>query len=76
MTEQQEFDETYITSSEICESLGIHRVTVLQAVRTDRLPPPIMLRRPNGVPQMMLWKRDGLAPTLAAWKTSLEAKRA
>lgn len=64
---QQEFDNKYISSTEVCQQLKIHRTSVLLAVRTDRLPPPIVLRRPNGDPQLMLWERHILIPILAEW---------
>ena len=75
MTAQQEFDNKYITSSEICQVLGIHRCTVLLAIRTGRLPEGIIIRRPNGVPQIQLWERDVVAPILVDWSKDLVARK-
>jgi len=65
---QQQFDEKYISSTEVCQELRVHRTTVLLATRTGKLPPPIVLRRPNGDAQIMLWERQSLLPVLADWK--------
>ena len=67
MSAQLEFDKKYISSTEVCQQLKVHRTTVLLATRTGRLPDPIVLRRPNGEPQIMLWERDTLAPVLVDW---------
>src|SRR3546814_1019806 len=47
MSAQQEFDNKYISSTEVCQHLGIHRTTVLLALKTGRLPDPVVLRRPR-----------------------------
>lgn len=67
MSAQLEFDNKYITSTEICQELGVHRTTVLLAIKTGRLPDPIVVRRPNGQPLILLWEREPLQPFLAAW---------
>ena len=72
---QEEFDKKYISSTEVCQQVGVHRTTVLLAVKTQRLPEPIVLRRPNGDPQIMLWPRDTVAPLLADWAAT-RAQRA
>ena len=75
MSAQVEFDNKYISSTEVGQQLKVHRTTVLLATRTGRLPPPIVLRRPNGEPQIMLWERATLAPVLAEWQAN-RAQRA
>lgn len=75
MSAQNEFDKKYISSTEVCQELRVHRTTVLLALRTGRLPDAIVLRRPNGTPQILLWERDVLAPVLADWKAN-RAQRA
>lgn len=75
MSAQVEFDKKYITSTEVCQQVGVHRTTVLLALRTGRLPEAIVLRRPNGQPQILLWERDVLAPILADWSNT-RAQRA
>lgn len=68
MSAQEEFDKKYISSTEVCQELGVHRTTVLLALKTGRLPDPVVLRRPNGQPQILLWERAPLLPILADWK--------
>lgn len=75
MSAQLEFDNKYISSTEVCQQLGIHRTTVLLAIKTQRLPPPICLNRPNGTPQILLWERAPLQPILADWAAN-RAQRA
>lgn len=64
---QEQFDNKYISSTEVCQQLGVHRTTVLLALRTGRLPDCITLKRPNGQPQLLLWERDVVQPYLAQW---------
>lgn len=60
---QLEFDNTYITSSEICKRLRINRCTLLQARRNGVLPDPI---RVNGT-QLYIWIRNEVNPALKSW---------
>lgn len=71
MTAQQEFDATYITSSEICRELGITRATIVQGRSRGLLPDAIEI---NGG-QLIIWKRDAVRPHLDAWKLMLQARR-
>lgn len=70
MTAQQEFDQKYITSSEIMKSLGVTRTTILTARRTGRLPNPIDIQG-----QIFIWEREKLKPYLDAWKIVLNVRR-
>lgn len=70
-TAQQEFDETYITSSEIGQELGVCRATLVNARRRGLLPDPIVV---NGA-QIFIWKRDVVRPYLDAWRIMLQARR-
>lgn len=72
---QEEFDRKYISSTEICQQMRIHRTTVLLAVKTDRLPAPIVIKRPNGDPHIMLWERATIQPHLTDWAAN-RAERA
>ena len=74
MSAQLEFDNKYISSTEICQQLGIHRTTVLLGIRTGKLPTPITINRPNGDPLILLWERAIAAPILADWQAT-RAKR-
>ncbi len=70
-TAQQEFDEIYITSSEICRELKITRATIVQGRRRGLLPDPIVV---NGA-QIQIWKREAVRPFLNAWNINLQARR-
>ena len=70
-TAQQEFDEVYITSSEIVQELGVCRATLVNARRRGLLPDPIVV---NGA-QIFVWKRDVVRPYLDAWRLMLQARR-
>lgn len=68
---QEEFERTYITSSEIMERLEISRTTLLYARRRNILPEPITVN--NG--QILLWKRSDIKRNLEAWELMLKARR-
>ncbi len=70
-TAQEEFDATYITSTEICKLLGIDRATVVQGRKRGLLPDPVWV---NGS-QLVLWKRELVMGNLAAWQLMLTARR-
>lgn len=73
---QDEFDKKYISSTEVCQTLGIHRTTVLHATRSGKLPDPVVLRRPNGQPQILLWCRETITPILTDWSNARAQQRA
>lgn len=67
---QREFDEKYISSTEIMQSLNVTRPTILSARRTGRLPDPIDIQG-----KIFIWERDKVMPYLEAWKLVLNARR-
>lgn len=67
---QREFDERYITSSEIMDTLDVTRTTILLARRTGKLPDPIDIQG-----KIFIWERDKVKDYLAAWKVVLDARR-
>lgn len=71
MTAQEEFDQVYITSSEICGAMAITRATLMNARQRGLLPDPININ--NG--QLTLWKRETVQPYLDAWKLILKVRR-
>lgn len=75
MSAQEEFDKKYMSTTEVCLQLKVHRTTVLLALRTGRLPDAIVLRRPNGEPQVMIWERETIQPYLTEWAAN-RAQRA
>ena len=74
-TAQEEFDRTYITSTEICAELGVTRSTVLSGNKRGLLPEPIRINRPAQGAHIVLWKRETVRPFLAAWKIALQSRR-
>lgn len=71
MTAQEVFDEKYITSTEIAETLNIERSTVMHGRRRGMLPEPILVK---GV-RLYIWERETVAPYISAWKLSLASRR-
>lgn len=67
---QREFNERYITSSEIMEKLRVTRTTILLARRTGKLPDPINIQG-----KIFVWERDKVTPYLDAWKIVLDVRR-
>ena len=67
---QEEFNERYITSTEIMQTLGITRTAMLAARRSAKLPDPIDIHG-----KIFIWERAPLQPYLAAWKMVLEVRR-
>lgn len=67
---QREFDERYITSSEIMQTMGVTRTTILLARRTGKLPHPIDIQG-----KIFIWERDKVKPYLDAWKIVLDVRR-
>lgn len=71
MTAQEEFDEIYITSSEICRRLNVTRATLVHRRRQGLLPDPISVNDA----QIQLWKRKAVLPYLNDWEQKLVARR-
>lgn len=67
---QREFDERYITSSEIMQNMGVTRTTILLARRTGKLPDPIDIQG-----KIFIWERSKVQPYLEAWKIVLDVRR-
>lgn len=75
-SEQEVFDETYITSVEVCQRLDINRATIVTARQRGKLPEAIVIPRPGGQPYLLLWPRKVVEPILSEWQTELDAWRA
>jgi len=76
VTAQDEFDEKYISSTELCQELGVTRATLVNGRRRGALPEPVRINRPNGDPHVMLWLREEVGPYVERWKVELSAGRA
>lgn len=68
---QIEFDNKYVTSSEICNYLNISRPALLQGRRRERLPVPISVKGTN----LCLWIRDTVWPTIEQWRQEIDGRR-
>lgn len=68
--QQRAFDDHYITSSEIAETLGVSRSTVHVARVNGKLPNPIDVQG-----QIYIWERATIRGYLDAWGTMLRAQR-
>jgi predicted DNA-binding transcriptional regulator AlpA len=68
---QKEFDDKYITASEVMQLLDIDRSVLLYARNHNKLPAPISA---NGG-RVLLWERKVIQPYLDNWKKSLQTRR-
>lgn len=76
MSLQEQFDRTYISSTEICRRLELNRSSVFHGARTGKLPAEaIVIRRTNGDPHITLWLRELAEPMLAEWSKAIAVKK-
>ncbi len=66
---QDEFNEYFITASQVSEEVGVTIAAVNSRVSKGTLPTPIRI---NGVSGSMLWVRNEIMPFLGVWKSYLE----
>jgi len=67
---QKEFNDRYVTTSEIVETLGVSRSTVHTARTTGRLPDAIDVHG-----NVFVWERHKVQAYLDAWKVMLDTRR-
>ncbi len=67
---QADFDQTYVSSSELIAEFGCSREAIAARRRRGDLPEPIRVTRPNGGVHVMLWLRAEIEPYLARWRSS------
>ncbi len=72
---QAEFDDKYVSSTELCATLSVSRAAIADARRRGVLPEPVRIDRPNGTPHAMLWLREVVGPIVEKWRLELEARR-
>jgi hypothetical protein len=70
--QQIEFDEEYITSSEIMKTLNISRAGFLYGRRVGKLPDAIVVN--DG--RLFIWKRQEVSALLATWKEAISSRKA
>lgn len=71
MTPQEEFDSTYITSTEIQKELSVTRPALWSRRKKGKLPGEIVVNDGH----LIMWKRAEIALHIAAWKTELQKRR-
>ena len=77
MISQSQFDEMFITSTEVCQLLDVQRATIINGIKSGRLPPPIIIRRANSeTPHIVLWNRSQVLPLLSDWKIAIDTRKA
>lgn len=75
MSAQEDFDKTYVSSTELCRTLGVTRATLVNGRRRGALPEPVQITRPDGSPHVMLWLRDEAQPYIDKWLAELGDRR-
>jgi len=76
VTAQEEFDHKYVSSTELCSTLGVTRATLVNARTRGALPEPVRVNGIGGKTYFMLWLRAELEPYLERYKAELSAGRA
>jgi predicted DNA-binding transcriptional regulator AlpA len=69
MNPQEEFNKTYITSSEVRQFMGVSRSAMIHARIKGYLPNPISVEG-----QLTIWKRAFIEPYVLAWKRRREER--
>lgn len=68
--QQIDFDQKYITASEIATVCDVSRVTVHNARHRGILPNPILV----GPNMIFIWEREPLRPYIEQWRSQLASK--
>lgn len=68
---KSEFENKYITSTEVMERMGVSRFVVFTERHVGRLPPAITF--PGGT---CFWDRELIEPYLVAWRKRLDKREA
>lgn len=77
MSLQEHFDRTFISSTEICQRLGIARSTLFNGIRAGKLPEAITILTATGDrAHIMLWERVHAEPMMEQWGKAIEARKA
>lgn len=64
ISDEEIFKRDYMTSTEICEEMGINRSTLVFGQKTGRIPPAIRVCGSH----VFIWRRETIRPHLEAWK--------
>lgn len=75
MSLQEHFDRTFISSTEICQRLGVARSTVFNGTKAGKLPEAIIIRRADGGAHIMLWQRADAEPMMEEWAKAIASRK-
>jgi hypothetical protein len=76
LTAQEEFDDRYVTSAEICVDMGVTRSSVVNRRKAGGLPGAIEIKTRDGGIHLLIWVRADVAPHLEAWRSQLRQRSA
>lgn len=68
---QQEFDERYVSSTELCRILGVSRSSLVNRRAAGHLPGAIEVRSSDGKIMQLFWERIAVAPYVQAYREQL-----
>lgn len=71
MVNQQQFDEMFISSTEIYQRLNINRSALLYARKAQNWPEPISVKGLS----LHLWNREQVTPLIEEWEAKLNRRR-
>lgn len=75
MSLQEQFDDQYISSTEICQTLGVNRSTVFNGARAGKLPEAVVIKRANGDAHILLWPRALAVPMMTEWAKAIASRK-
>jgi hypothetical protein len=75
-TPQEQFDDKYVTSMEVCVDLDVTRSSILNRRRAGGLPGAIEVKTRDGGIHLFLWVRTDIAPHLDQWREELRKRGA
>lgn len=76
MSLQEHFDKTFISSTEICQRLGVARSTLFNGARAGKLPEAIIIPRASGEgAHIMLWERHTAEPMMEEWAKAIQSRK-
>lgn len=75
MSPQQQFDQQYVSSSELCTTLGVSRSSLANLRAAGGLPGAIEVMRPDGGVHVVLWLREHVRPHVDAYRARLARRR-
>lgn len=75
VTTQEQFDAQFITSMELCTVLGVQRATVLNLIKSCRVPKPIVIKSASGAVTLTLWNRAEMQRLIPVLKHEINSRK-